>query len=142
MRSVFRRKPFFNSSFISLRVTIAVISNMPYIYAADLWCYSCGREIRKRLRREGKAPADPHDENSYDSDEFPKFVGDAGEADCPQHCGAGEECLEAIELPSGRKVGALLSTELTGDGVRYTQEAIAAGGEVAELWAEAFAACL
>ena len=115
---------------------------MPYIYAADLWCNSCGRAIRKQLRREGHAPADPHDETSYDSDEYPKFAGDAGEADCPQHCGAGDECLEAIELPSGRKIGALLSTDLTGDGVRYTQEAIAAGGEVAELWAEEFAASL
>ena len=48
------------------------------------------------------------------------------------------DCLEAIELPSGRKIGALLSTDLTGDGVRYTREAIAGGGEVAELWAEEF----
>ena len=115
---------------------------MPYIYAADLWCDSCGRSIRKELRREGHAPADPHDETSYDSDEFPKYASDSGESDCPQHCGAGDNCLEAIELPSGRKIGALLSTDLTGDGVRYTQEAIAKGGEVAELWAEEFAAYL
>ncbi len=112
---------------------------MSFIYAADLWCDSCGRAIRKQLRRQGQAPADPKTETSYDSDEFPKFAADSGESDCPQHCGAGEDCLEAIELPSGRKVGALLSTELTGDGVRYTQEAIAAGGEVAELWAGEFA---
>src|SRR5208283_3285117 len=101
-----------------------------------------GRSICKHLRREGHAPTDPQDETSYDSDEYPKFAGDAGEADCPQHCGAGEDCLEAIELPSGRKIGALLSTDLTSDGVRYTQEAIAAGGEVADLWAEEFAAYL
>ena len=123
-------------------MTVAVISFMPYIYAADLWCNSCGRSIRRQLRREGKAPNDPTDETSFDSDEFPKFAADPGEADCPQHCGAGEDCLEAIELPSGRKIGALLSTELTGDGVRYTEEAIAAGGEVADLWAEEFAAYL
>ena len=29
---------------------------MSFIYAADLWCDSCGRAIRKQLRREGKAP--------------------------------------------------------------------------------------
>ena len=115
---------------------------MPYIYQADLWCDSCGKAIRKRLRREGKAPDDPGDECSYDSDEFPKHASGSGEADCPQHCGAGEECLEAIELPSGRKIGALLSTELTGDGIRYVEEAIAEGGEVAELWAKEFAAYL
>ncbi len=125
--------------FIDFRSSAAVISFMPYIYQADLWCDSCGRAIRRQLRREGHAPAYPQDETSYDSDEFPKYAADSGEADCPQHCGAGEDCLEAIELPSGRKIGALLSTDLTGDGVRYTQEAIAAGGEVAELWAEEFA---
>ena len=112
---------------------------MPYIYQADLWCNSCGKAIRKRLRGEGNAPDNPQDECSYDSDEYPKFVCNPGEADCPQHCGAGEDCLEAIELPSGRKIGALLSTELTGEGVRYVEEAIAEGGEVAELWAEEFA---
>jgi hypothetical protein len=115
---------------------------MPYIYQADLWCDSCGKVIRKQLRREGKAPDHPGNESSYDSDDFPKYVANSGEADCPQHCGAGEECLEAIELPSGRKVGALLSTELTGDGARYVQEAVAEGGEVADLWAEEFAAYL
>jgi hypothetical protein len=127
---------------MGLRTTAAVFSSMPFIYAADLWCDSCGRSIRKQLRREGHALADSHDETSYDSDEFPKFAADSGEADCPQHCGAGEDCLESIELPSGRKIGALLSTEMTGEGARYTQEAIAAGGEVAELWAEEFAAYL
>ena len=107
---------------------------MSFIYAADLWCDSCGRAIRKQLRREGRGSSNP----SYDSNDYPECVGNPGESDCPQHCGAGEDCLEAIELPSGRKIGALLSTELTGDGVRYTQEAIAAGGEVAKLWAEEF----
>lgn len=115
---------------------------MAFIYAADLWCNSCGRAICKRLRREAHAPADPHDEYSYDSDEFPKYVADPGEADCPQHCGAGDDCLEAVELPSGRKIGALLSPDLTGEGVRYVHEAIAEGGEVAALWAEEFAAYL
>ena len=115
---------------------------MAFIYAADLWCDSCGREIRRQLRREGKAPADPRDEYSYDSDEYPKFAADSGEADCPQHCGSGGDCLEAVELPSGRKVGALLSTDLTEEGVHYVEEAISKGGEVAEFWAEAFAASL
>ncbi len=123
-------------------MTVAVFSLIPCIYAADLWCNSCGRAIRKQLRREGKAPDDPSDECSYDSNEFTKFAADSGEADCPQHCGGGEECLEAIELSSGRKIGALLSTELTGEGVRYVEEAIAEGGEVANLWAEEFAAYL
>ena len=111
---------------------------MPFIYQADLWCDSCGRAICKQLRREGKAPADPGDEYTYDSDDFPKVAVDSGESDCPQHCGAGEDCLESIELPSGRKIGALLSTDLTSDGVDYVETAIAKGSEVAELWADEF----
>ena len=107
-----------------------------------MFCDSCGRAIRKQIRREGHAPADPQDECSYDSDEYPKYAGDSGEADCPQHCGAAEECLEAIELPSGRKVGASVSTELTGEGIRYVESAVAEGGEVAQLWTEEFAAYL
>ena len=60
---------------------------MALIYAADLWCDSCGRAIRRQIRREGQAPHDPNDDFAFDSDDYPKFVGDAGEADCPQHCG-------------------------------------------------------
>jgi hypothetical protein len=115
---------------------------MPYIYQADLWCNSCGKAIRGQLRREGHAPVNPADDYSYDSDEFPKFVNDPGEADRPQHCGAGDECLEAVELPSGRRIGALLSTDLTGEGIGYVQEAIEQGGQVAEFWAEEFGCCL
>ena len=112
---------------------------MPYIYQADLWCDSCGKAVRKQLRGGGHARANTADKCGYDSDDFPEFVCDPGEADCPQHCGAGDECLEAVELPSGRKIGALLSAALTSEGVRYVAEAVEEGGEVAEFWAEEFA---
>ena len=111
---------------------------MAYIYDADLWCNSCGEDIVARLTSEGKAPTNPDDEHSFDSGEFPKAVGDPGESDCPSHCGGGEECLEAEILPGGRKIGALLSTSLTSDGVEYVKEAVANGGEVAEFWREQF----
>lgn len=114
---------------------------MPYIYRADVWCDDCGEAIRERLTAEGKAPADPDNEWSYDSDDFPKRASDNDESDCPQHCAAGEDCANAIELPSGSKVGTLIG-ELTRDGVVYVQEAIeeAAGEsctwckEVVGLW--------
>ncbi len=120
---------------------------MSYIYQADVWCDDCGEAIRERLTREGNAPADPEDEWSYDSDKFPKRASDDDESDCPQHCAAGEHCPNAIELPSGGKVGALIG-ELTRDGVAYVQEAIeeAAGEscawckEVVELWREHYTA--
>ena len=109
-----------------------------YIYAADIYCEQCGEAIRERIIREGFAPADPNDERSYDSDEFPKgpYCDGGGEADCPQHCGAGPQCVNAIELNDGHKVGAWLENELTSDGVEYVCEAIREGGEVAELWAD------
>lgn len=97
---------------------------MAYIYQADVWCDDCGKAICKRLKAEGKAPANPADEYSYDSDEYPKRAGDDDESDSPQHCAAGEDCLNAITLPSGGKVGYLFG-ELTADGVAYVKEAIA-----------------
>jgi len=109
-----------------------------YIYAADIYCEQCGEAIRKRIEREGFAPANPDDERSYDSDEFPKgpYCDGGGEADCPQHCGAGPQCVNAIEFDDGHKVGAWLENELTTDGAEYVRQAIREGGEVAELWAD------
>ena len=48
---------------------------MSYIYQADVWCDDCGRAICKRLKRAGKAPADPDDEWTFDSDEYPEARG-------------------------------------------------------------------
>ena len=114
-----------------------------YIYSADIYCEDCGEAIRKRITQEGFAPANPDDERSYNSDEFPKgpYCDGGGEADYPQHCGAGPGCINAIELPEGfphtiTKIGAWLENELTTDGVYYVREAIQAGGKIAELWAE------
>lgn len=95
---------------------------MSYIYQADVWCDDCGRAIRNRLKQEGKAPADPRDETSYDSDDYPKRACDDDESDTPQHCAAGPDCLNAITLPDGDKVGFLMG-ELTRDGVNYVKEA-------------------
>ena len=110
---------------------------MPFIYQADLYCDDCGRDIRKRLKAEGHAPEDPSDERSYDSDEYPKHVPDGGESDSPNHCGSGDDCLNAIELSDGSKIGALITEELTSDGEEYVRQAIAEGGLCAvEVWAE------
>jgi len=114
---------------------------MAYIYCADIYCDSCGEAIRERITREGFAPADPDDERSYDSDEFPKRAGDDEESDIPTNCGAHEDCLEADTLPSGDKIGKQFG-ELTTDGVAYLKEAIEEGGEVAEFWADHYEAYL
>ena len=117
------------------------VSNM-YIYKADVWCDSCGESIRKSLKERGKEPEDPDDEWAYDSDDYPKEVMAADEDDCPWHCGAGGECLEAEVLPSGLRIGKLLSEGLTEEGVRYVREALEPDivpHEVAEFWAAEFA---
>ncbi len=110
---------------------------MAYIYAVDLWCDTCGEQICEDLKAKGQAP-DDFDERTYDSGEYPKLADGDCESDCPQHCGSHDDCLEAIELTDGSKVGALLGTTLTPDGVEYVREAIAEGGLVAELWADEF----
>jgi hypothetical protein len=116
---------------------------MSYIYQADIWCDDCGRAICERLTCEGKAPADPNDEWSFDSDDYPKRANDDDESDTPQHCAAGEDCLNAIELPGGTKVG-LLFGELTTDGVGYVKDAVVEAAEgfgdrqVVELWQQYF----
>lgn len=109
-----------------------------YIYAADIYCEDCGKAIRERIINEGRAPVDPNDEYSYDSDKYPKgpFSDGGGEADCPQHCEAGPECLNAIELIDGSKIGAWLENELTIVGVENLRNVIRQGGEVVEMWAD------
>lgn len=81
-----------------------------FIYAAALHCEACGRAIRETLAE--SAPADPDNESSYDSDEFPKgpYADGGGEADSPQHC---DSC------------GVFLENPLTPDGVAYTRDLIA-----------------
>lgn len=111
---------------------------MAYIYCADIYCDDCGAAIRDRLTGEGKAPADPSDEWSYDSDEFPKCVGDDDESDTPQHCAVGEDCINAIRIGDGDddKVG-LLFGELTHDGTAYIEDAIDEANRDGSTWSRA-----
>ncbi len=107
-----------------------------YMYQAACWCDDCGRDICERITAEGHAPADPNDEYSYDSDDYPKYVGGSDESDSPQHCDATGDCINAIEIEPGWSIGAWLENDLTTDGEDYVMEAIREGGPVAELWAE------
>lgn len=109
-----------------------------YIYDADIYCDACGESIRERIERDGHAPADPDDETTYDSGEYPKgpYPDGGGEADCPQHCGSGADCLNAIEV-DGRWVGAFLENPLTSEGMRYVKERAAEGlTECVKLWCD------
>lgn len=109
-----------------------------YIYDADIWCEACGEAIRKQITTEGHSPDHPDDECTYDSSEFPKgpYTEGGGESDCPQHCSAGERCINAIEISGGRRIGAFLENNLTADGFDYVIAAKEQGGEVVDLWVD------
>jgi hypothetical protein len=108
-----------------------------YAYNADLYCDACGKAIIEELEREGI-------EDEGDSDQFPQWVDeDYSETDCPSHCGNGPDCLYAIELPSGHRVGYHILESLTTYGRDYVTQAIAEGGEVATtVWAKAYPDCV
>src|SRR5438128_1865504 len=95
-----------------------------YVYQADIYCEACGEAIRKRLTAEGKAPADPDDERTYDSDSYPKgpYPDGGGEADHAQHCGSQGDCLEPLGLEEGYQVGKFLENPLTSDGEYHVRE--------------------
>ena len=80
-----------------------------YMYQASLYCTDCGEKIREELTAAGKAPEDPSDEYSYDSDDFPKGPEEEGESDSPTHC---DGC------------GDFLETRLTSEGEAYVIEAV------------------
>ncbi|MFZ6184881.1 hypothetical protein [Nannocystis pusilla] len=109
-----------------------------YIYKGGSFCEACGEAIRRQRRAQGLAPANPHDENTYDSEEFPKgpYVSDAAEA--PAHCGFGRDCLNAeeIETKDGlMRVGAFLGNPLTDRGEEYVRERVAGEQPVAiQIW--------
>ncbi len=76
-----------------------------YMYQADLYCVDCISKIQESL-----APNEiPGDENTYDSDEYPKgpYPDGGGESDHPAHCGG---------------CGVFLENPLTSDGYNYVQE--------------------
>jgi len=83
-----------------------------YVFQAALLCKQCGESVKEYLAAQGKAPTNPDDEYTYDSDEYPKGPYDdgGGEADCPQHC---DQCRTFLGNP------------LTGDGGNYVRDAIA-----------------
>ena len=54
-----------------------------YIYQAAILCPACAEIVMNQLAEEGKAPANPKDEYTFDSDDYPKgpYPNGGGEAD-------------------------------------------------------------
>jgi hypothetical protein len=86
-----------------------------YIYAAETWCDDCGEKIKRALRLDGTVDAmiadgaDPDDERTYDSGEYPKGPYDIGESDSPEHCA---DCRVFLE------------NDLTSEGADYVRDAV------------------
>jgi hypothetical protein len=82
-----------------------------YLYKASLYCAPCGQAIKNALDDSGQAPADPSNEYTFDSDDYPKgpYPDGGGESDSPQHCDA---------------CGVFLNNPLTQDGELYVIEAV------------------
>lgn len=113
-----------------------------YIYNADIYCRDCALEIRAAIREEGKQTGIDIDKS--DSDNWPQgpYPDGGGEADCPQHCACGSDCLNSIQLDNGQKVGCFLENPITPDGEAYIKEHLWQigspfhNGQVVELWAD------
>ena len=80
-----------------------------YIYAADVYCPHCTVGIINAIVAAGEAPANPADEHTYDSGDYPKGPYSDAETDTPQNCA---NCGDYIEGP------------LTDAGVDYVVEAM------------------
>ena len=84
------------------------MSDIVYIYQAALYCEDCGRKICEELKAAGKAPAEPDDDRTFDSDSYPKSACDSGgESDSVEVCD---------------KCGELLGNDLTTHGTEALQE--------------------
>lgn len=87
-----------------------------YIYGADVYCEACGEDLKSKL----KIPKNPDDENTYDSDEYPKGPYNSSESDTPQHCSSGKDCLSLIII-NGETYGCFLENQLTDVGISYVE---------------------
>src|SRR5689334_13890060 len=91
-----------------------------YVYQAAMICADCAEAVKRELTTQGKAPANPDDTATFDSQDFPKgpYPEGGGESDSPQHCDRHAACLNAVEVGEGVKVGVFLENPLTQDGYR------------------------
>ena len=107
-----------------------------FIYAAACYCDECGIAIQKDvLKALNKTPEDFADERTFDSDEYPKGpYSDEQEADGPEHCASGEDCLNPTII-GDQVCGYFFGNELTTHGVENLQEMHRnSPSEITEFW--------
>lgn len=103
-----------------------------FLYQADCYCDACGAAIARELEAAGVP-------DEGDSDGFPQSA-PAGEADYPNHCAAGADCIgDAVNLEDyglepeaeligaeSRRIGELLEDLTDGAGRAYLRELLEA----------------
>ena len=109
---------------------------MAAIYQADIWCDDCADSIRDHIwleheygptfnnRKDWEKAICYDDERMYDSDDYPKYCDDDEESDTPDHCAAGEDCINAEVLADDSKIGYFFGNSLTSVGEDYVKEAV------------------
>lgn len=97
-----------------------------FVYQADVYCVACAEDTKNKLAGEKT--------DTGDSEDWPQgpYADGGGESDLPQHCGSGAECLDAIALDCGNKVGAFLQNPLPPDGYTWLQERPGQGRKLAD----------
>lgn len=114
---------------------------MFYIYNADVYCEACGEAIKADLDSKGLRPDHSDDESTYDSGDYPKGPYPYEEADHPEHCGSGDDCLEPLII-DGEKYGKFFGNPLTDEGLKRLLRMARANedhaSELIDLWGETY----
>jgi hypothetical protein len=101
-------------------IRLAPLCSDVYVYQADFLCEDCAEKLIQEFEKQGI-------EDTGDTNDFPQgpYPDGGGEADSPNHCGAGAGCVNAIEVPKGSKIGCPLGNPLTRDGMEYVSKGMA-----------------
>lgn len=85
-----------------------------YMYQAALLCEDCGKRVMKELDELGQ-------EDTGDSEQYPQgpYGDGGGEADSPNHCDNGRQCINAVAVPGGVPIGCPLGNPLTIYGAKH-----------------------
>lgn len=90
----------------------------PFAFNAALICDDCAAKTIEKLDAE-------HIVDSGDSSDYPQGPYHHDETDTPSHCDNGSRCVNAVQVPGGKKIGCPLTCSLTKHGVESTRRSIA-----------------
>jgi hypothetical protein len=100
--------------------TLVPTSDDVYAYQGALYCDDCAEQIIEELDAQGA-------EDDGDSEQYPQgpHSDGGGESDSPYHCDNGAQCVNAVQVPGGAKIGCPFGNPMTVEGLSHLVEAIA-----------------